>query len=147
MAVNLKSVKPRKTNLETNYDKLDALLKHVGKGGVEEYLKLDYEEAHMSIKNPPYMDLCIEKVGDKTISLTHYYEQNGDLVANPDMTVRFFEYPEVNFKGVEALTYQDQFGYQQVYPEPGKVYPRVKKQLNAFLCTWLNNLKKQGFYK
>jgi len=45
----------------------------------------------------------------------------------------------------EALSYQDQFGYQYVYPEPGKVDIKAKKDLNAFLNKWLTNLINQGF--
>jgi len=32
-------------------------------------------------------------------------------------------------------------------PEPGKVYPRLKKDLNAFLRQWLTNLIHQGHGK
>jgi len=44
----------------------------------------------------------------------------------------------------EALTYQDARRYDEVYPEPGKVYPLLKKSLNDFLTLWLTNLKTQG---
>jgi uncharacterized protein YqiB (DUF1249 family) len=47
---------------------------------------------------------------------------------------------------VEALTFGQAIPpiYQRVYPEPGKVVPRLKRELNAFLGTWLRNLKAQG---
>jgi hypothetical protein len=45
---------------------------------------------------------------------------------------------------IEALTYQDQFGFRVVYPEPGKVDLRAKKELNQFLGQWLKNLIEQG---
>lgn len=47
----------------------------------------------------------------------------------------------------EALTYQqDSLGvFQEVYPEPGKVDVKLKKQLNQFLNQWLTNLINQGF--
>jgi uncharacterized protein YqiB (DUF1249 family) len=31
-----------------------------------------------------------------------------------------------------------------VYPEPGKVVPRLKRELNSFLVVWLRNLTAQG---
>lgn len=64
-------------------------------------------------------------------------------MADPDMEIRI--YPDL--KAVEALTYQqDGLGiYQVVFPEPGKVYPKVKKELNIFLNRWLSNLIDQGF--
>ena len=47
---------------------------------------------------------------------------------------------------VEALTFQQAIPpiYQEVYPEPGMVAPRLKRDLNAFLSLWLRNLKAQG---
>jgi len=76
------------------------------------------------------------------IALAHYYKQNGDMMADPDMEIRIF--PELQM--AEALTYQqDGLGlYQVVYPEPGKVYPRRKRDLNQFLNQWLRNAIDQG---
>ncbi len=31
------------------------------------------------------MDLCIERLDDTHVSMTHYFEQNGDLVSDPDI--------------------------------------------------------------
>jgi uncharacterized protein YqiB (DUF1249 family) len=91
-----------------------------------------------------FMDLVVEKISENEYSLAHYYEQNGDLMRDPEMTVRI--YPG---KAVEALTFtQDNLGiYQEVYPEPGKYVPYFKKELNCFLGIWLRNLKIQGFMK
>ena len=44
----------------------------------------------------------------------------------------------------EALTYQDCFGYREVYPTPGQVDVRAKAELNRFLSQWLSNLLAQG---
>jgi uncharacterized protein YqiB (DUF1249 family) len=47
---------------------------------------------------------------------------------------------------VEALSFEQAIPpiNQVVYPEPGKVVPRLHRELNAFLGTWLRNLKAQG---
>ena len=76
------------------------------------------------------------------IALAHNYIQNGDVMADPDMEIRI--YPEIKY--AEALTYQlDGLGiFQQVYPEPGKVYPKLKHELNQFLNQWLKNCIDQG---
>lgn len=94
------------------------------------------------------MDLSIDFIrktddGAYIIAMAHNYIQNGDVMADPDMEIKI--YPET--KMAEALTYQqDGLGiYQKVYPEPGKVYPKLKKQLNSFLNKWLSNIKMQGF--
>ena len=71
----------------------------------------------------------------------HYYKHHsGDMIADPDMEIML--YPDK--KMAEALTYQDAYLYQEVYPEEGKVNLRLKKDLNSFLNTWLNNIKWQG---
>lgn len=101
--------------------------------------------AYMKFEAHGFMDLGVDRLyGDEesvTIALSHYYKQNGDMVPDPDMEVRI--YPEM--KIAEALTYQDSFGYQQVYPIPGKVDLRAKKELNVFLNQWLSNIIEQGF--
>lgn len=96
------------------------------------------------LKSNGFMDLNIDVlIRDKdkiTIAMAHNYLQNGDLIPDPDMEIAL--YPKL--KMAEALTYQDTYGYKEVYPEPGKVYPQIKKELNSFLNQWLNNIKMQG---
>ncbi len=107
---------------------------------------------HAKIENGPYMPLSIDRLrtgadpnGTTYIdfAIAHNYIQNGDVMADPDMEIRVR--PQLGT--VEALSFQnDGVGvYTQVYPEPGKVDLRAKKELNSFLTTWLNNLKHQGF--
>ena len=76
----------------------------------------------------------------KIISLAHYYEQNGDLVPDPDMTIKIYS----RHKIAEALTYQDSFVYQEVYPTQTAVNVIHKKYLNAGLKIWLNNCIRHG---
>ncbi len=96
-----------------------------------------------------YMDWVVEFNGGEVphekgyvLSLTHYFEQNGDLCKDPDMTIAV--YPEL--KAVEALTFQQDLPprYCEVYPEPGRVFVGLKKELNSFLNFWLLNLVDQG---
>lgn len=103
---------------------------------------------HIKIENKPYMDLSVDHLtseypGALRISIAHNFIQNGDIMADPDMEILI----HTEMKMVEALTYQlDSLGiYQVVYPEPGKVYPKRKKELNKFLNSWLSNLIAQGF--
>jgi hypothetical protein len=102
-------------------------------------------------KSEGYMDLVVETLpmldrfnGQNSLafSMAHYFEQNGDLCSDPEMVV--FYYPELNM--VEAYSFQQAIPpiYQEVFPEPGKVYPRLKRELNSFLSQWLRNLKSQG---
>lgn len=109
-------------------------------GGIERFLKS--ENGYLKLTSTGFMPLVIEKIGKNTISITHYYEQNGDLVPDPDITAKI--YPE--HRMAEALTYQDTYKYEEIYPETGKVNVKLKKELNTFLNQWLHVLKQQGFY-
>ena len=62
------------------------------------------------------------------------------------MTVAVFPPRQGRPGMVEALTFEQALPpvYQAVYPEPGRVAPRVKRELDAFLGTWLRNLRQQG---
>lgn len=44
-------------------------------------------EAHLRLEIPDsaFMPLVIEVIGDRQISVAHYYKQNGDLIADPDV--------------------------------------------------------------
>lgn len=123
----------------TIYKKLDQLLE--AQGGLERFLSNEPGHA-ITLKSGGFMDLHIDLLGRNHMSLAHYYRQNGDSIADPDMEIRI--HPDV--KCAEALTYQDTYGYREVYPEPGKVAIRAKKELNALLNQWLSNLKAQGFF-
>jgi hypothetical protein len=48
-------------------------------------LDLEAVEAHLRLELPPYEPLVVEKIGRHLVSVAHYYEQNGDLVADPDV--------------------------------------------------------------
>ena len=132
------------TLYERNFTRLQALI-----GPPLADLK---EHSVYRFRAPGFMDLVVEVLqvtleeGTLVLSMAHYFEQNGDLCQDPDMEVRV-HLPEGERPGtVEALTFQQAIPpiYQRVYPEPGKVIPRLRQQLNSFLGLWLRNLKQQG---
>lgn len=112
-----------------------------------------YNEDHRRYTAPGYMDLIVERLYDEDLatgtgvySLSHYGEQNGDMMADPDMELR------VNFSAgtVEPLTWQNDYigRYDQVYIERNgqKLYsPRLRASLDDFLWHWLQNIEAQGF--
>lgn len=123
---------------EKNFKRIDKLT-----GGLEAFMA---GKGYLKLKAGGFMDLVVERIGKDEISLAHYYEQNGDLVADPEMTVRVFPHG-----AAEALSFSMPGAgvYQEVYLEKdGKTYvwPAVKREQNAFLDQWLVNLKHQGFY-
>ena len=94
-----------------------------------------------------FMDLVVEKLpyldgasgqASMAFSMAHYFKQNGDLCQDPEMVV--LVYPDLAM--AEAHSFQQAIPpiYQEVYPEPGKYRPALKKELNSFLRQWLQNL-------
>lgn len=106
----------------------------------------DYEK-FLSSRGDVFMPLSVEIIrrakGYYEVAIAHYYEQNGDLMADPMMIVKVRDH-----KMAEALTYQqDSMGvYQEVYVDENRYYPKLRKELNGFLLGWLKNLEKQWFY-
>lgn len=126
---------PTKSIYERNFEKLEKL------GLIKEI-----KEGSTTLKSGSFMDLHFEIHNiEKDLvygSMAHYYEQNGDLCPNPDISFRI----DRTAGTIEVLDYSDYFGYQNVYTEDGKgVYLKRKNSLNRFLGQWLSNLKKQGF--
>lgn len=81
--------------------------------------------------------------GRYVFALSHTYEMNGDLVPDPDMQLRLD--PRMNT--LEAMTFQNLYGYQEVYPviDGKEQIDLVQKEgQNEFLELWLTNLKDQG---
>ncbi len=108
---------------------------------------LDAERDSAKSTASGFMDLSLdilheEAPGVVRIALAHYFKQNGDLCADPDMEIRIYK----DLHMAEALTFHMAMPpvYQEVYPAPGKVYPKLKKELNWFLNTWLKNCLDQG---
>lgn len=108
----------------------------------------------LRIENEPYERLCLESLGytdyrgRPVYSMAHYYEQNGDLMADPDLTFSV----DIEAGEIWPQTYQqDDLGlYQEVFkytPDGRHLYSRpLLCSLDAFLWHWTKNLKAQGFY-
>ena len=127
------------TSYELNFKKLTKIID----------LEALKKEEYLLYSSRGFMDLHAnflreEKDGRYILSLAHNYEQNGDLVNDPDVEIRVDE----RYHTVEALTYQDALTYNEVYFEKdGEVLVnlQLKRSLNQFLSKWLTNLSNQGF--
>lgn len=102
-------------------------------------------EEHGKSTVPNFMDLNLDVLHKRSnrivIALSHYYKQNGDMVADPDMELAV--YPKLEI--AEALSYQDSVCYRTIYSDDsGTEDIKAKKELNAFLDQWLSNLIEQG---
>lgn len=94
--------------------------------------------SYMRFTSEGFMALHVDNLLNNTISVAHNGLQNGDVMADPDMEI--WLHPD--HKEAEAMTYQNSYVgvYQEVYPEPGKFKPGLKKDLNIFLHDWLTNI-------
>lgn len=84
------------------------------------------------------LDLNVEKIYDDRIAMSHYYEQNGDLMADPDIEISV----DKDNKLLIPKTYQlDTLGiYQDEVSNP-----KLGNELNGFLTTWIGNIKDQHY--
>jgi hypothetical protein len=96
-----------------------------------------------------FMPLCVEKIGANKFgdiySFAHYYEQNGDLMRDPDVTMLRTTKAGTFF----PLSYrQDGLGINDecvIFEEDGSMKYSKKRQasLVSFCGTWARNLKQQ----
>lgn len=105
----------------------------------------EMQTSYMKFVSSGLMPLNVDKLTYDTIALAHNGKQNGDVMADPDIEVRI--YPDL--KMAEALTFRNDYMgiYQEVYPEPGKYYPKLKKELNDFLNNWLKTMTELQEYQ
>ena len=124
--------------------------------------KLDGSEPafHIAIDNPSYMRLVIEGIGcspdgRQLVSVAHYYEQNGDLMRDPEM-VFLVDLEHAKFKGQDGwfpVSFQQDGGfalYQEALIFDGSRVlkrPKLFKDLKSFARTWNKNIGEQGFVK
>ncbi|RKR80084.1 hypothetical protein BDD43_0177 [Mucilaginibacter gracilis] len=122
---------------------------------------------HLKITNDPFMPLTIEKIGEDIItpigvgcaySLCHYYEQNGDLMQDPEMCFLILDNRADDVKELSKVTIAP-FMFQQanlgIYQESiefanqimGEVHTEMQADHAEFADMWLGNIKLQGFLK
>ena len=90
-----------------------------------------------------YMPVHVERVGSDLFSVAHYGEQNGDLMADPDV---------VFWKRIDGwfpveITQHYLGRYQRLlWVEKGEVVkwnPRGYRDVKIFCGTWMQNVKQQ----
>jgi hypothetical protein len=103
----------------------------------EFYLRIEPTESH-------WMPLVIEAwngkdysgIGARNISVAHYYEQNGDLCADPDVLMDELGRP---------ISIQQWCGYQRIMEkrEDGQIYAAKHKMADvmSFMSTWADNIR------
>ena len=101
------------------------------------------ESFAIKILNEGFMPLSIERHG-KVITVTHYFEQNGDLIPDPDM-----EFVDVGGSEWLPVAIQHSTGHYEraAIEENGKwkFNPRAMRDLQSFSRMWARNLLAQRF--
>lgn len=107
-------------------------------------------ENYLRLSSPGFMDLVAEVLSRRgdvlRVSLAHYFQQNGDLVADPDCEI------EINLasRNIRPLVIQMAFGpYVRAvdHDQDGMevVHSRRSREIREFLVLWLRNLHDQEF--
>ena len=98
------------------------------------------------IENAPYMALSVEHLTEDTFSLTHYFESNGDLVADPDM--EFYRDSEGDVYPMAIQQVVGGYTKAIILDETGKpsgFKKQAQADLKSFADMWFRNIKVQGF--
>lgn len=125
----------------TNYRMIEPLVK-----------ACDNNDGYIKLESAGYMDLSLDNLqysdhdGLPVYSMAHYGVQNGDAMADPDMTFA------VDFEKKRIIPRSFQNDYMHVYHEvfverDGKTLysPSLLNDLDDFLWQWLKNIEEQGF--
>ncbi len=106
------------------------------------------ENFHLRIENRPYMPLSIERRGEM-VTVTQYFEMNGDLVGDPDLEILITDSGEWLPMAIQHST-GHYFRAVEVIGRGGNfevMNPKVLRDLQAFARQWGRNLLDQGFGK
>jgi len=99
--------------------------------------------------NPNLMPVIVEKVGNlagygEIISIAHYGKQNGDLMADPEMTFAIVngEYFPISFKNDYVGIYQEVFSYDEE-GKPEAIDVKLQADLTTFANQWMKTIAGQ----
>lgn len=119
---------------------------------VKPYVDLvNSHEGYLKFKSEGFMDLSIEKLyyndvyGNSVYSIAHYGVQNGDLMADPEITFSITS----DGRLIPQTFRNDYVGvYQEVFQERNgrMLYSQsLLRELDDFMWHWFQNLAEQGF--
>ncbi len=104
------------------------------------------KDGYVKINNAPgsFMPVSVEMLCDDIVSIAHYYEQNGDLMADPEMT--FWRGPDgryypMSFRNDGTGTYDVCLFLENGKPQ--KFFPRMQADSAQFTTIWMRNIRDQ----
>ena len=124
----IKQVNKRMSIEEKNYQLLESIAKPVLTG----------EAYYMKFTAKHFMDFNVDFIYDNRIAMSHYYEQNGDMMADPDV--------EIVVDNVNRKLYPRTFQQDNMFVRYSiERHPEMKDSLNHFVNEWLTNVKIKGY--
>ena len=132
LAAGFAFVKPVSASAKKIIQQLEAMM-------IDGYAKIDNT-------NGSFMPVVVEQVGANQISIAHYYEQNGDLMADPEIVFLKKEYSY----GVEYYPIYERMSglgsdvelviFENRKP---KMISRLQKQTASFCSDWMRTITMQ----
>lgn len=105
------------------------------------YLKLEFP------KGSGFMPLVIETLSNRRISIAHYYEQNGDLIADPDVVCYVLD---SDHWSPLSIQHPPPFGFCKAaeITEDGRISYNLRKQkdIGSFTSSWASNIRAQEWF-
>lgn len=111
--------------------------------------------AHFRAESPSYMDLVVESVGVNQVSVTHYYEQSGDLCQDPEIIFLVgcdgewyaieWTTPPVMLMGRVMGGYRRYVEIDAANGSWKRANRKGQRDLAIFANNWADNLRMQGF--
>lgn len=102
-------------------------------------------EGHARIDNTGggFMPVIVERIGDRLLSVAHYYEQNGDLVPDPEMV--FWQSPADDRWYPCSITQWCGRTVALILGEEGPegFHPGRSRELATFAGQWMRNIRIQ----
>lgn len=99
---------------------------------------LSGDARYIKYGTPHFMDLNVEIIDDNRYAMSHNYELNGDLMADPD--VEFTVDKDNRLLYPESYQQDNLQFYQRVDKDPVAAH-----QLNEFMDEWLNNIQENQY--
>ena len=99
---------------------------------------LSGDACYIKYGTPHFMDLNIEIIDDNRYAMSHNYELNGNLMADPD--VEFTVDKDNHLLYPESYQQDNLQFYQRVDKDPVAAH-----QLNEFMDEWLNNIQENQY--
>ena len=95
---------------------------------------------HVRFDMPGYQRLVIERHGE-LISVAHYFEQNGDLISDPEVELHYPTWTPT------AITQSIGYRREKFIEREGQTFVDTKfhREVSSFLSMWARNIQAQGW--